>query len=146
MEADVAWPGRACSSFSGLPSFSRGPVVLGAATQGCGLSRGKAGQGRESLCSGQLPTNGEASPPGWQAVSGPAHEHGVGGWGMHWEAQLSDSWWASELSVGGEYSMVAHPFSPTLAPCLSCRSSSSARFPQMWLSAPQPLVYSSLHP
>ena len=27
-------------------------------------------------------------------------EHGLGGGGgMHWEAQLSDSWWASELAV-----------------------------------------------
>ena len=36
------------------------------------LSRRQACQGRESPYSGQLPANGEASPPGWQAASGPA--------------------------------------------------------------------------
>ena len=39
----------------------------------------------------QARANGEASPPGWQAVSGPVSEPGVGGGGVHWETQLSDS-------------------------------------------------------
>lgn len=99
MEADIAQLGQACSSFSGLQSFFRGLAVLGAALWGCSTSRGHAGQGRESPCAGRLPADGEASPPGWQAVSGLAHEHRVEGEGMHWKAQLSDSWWASELSV-----------------------------------------------
>ena len=72
MEEDIAWLGRGCSSFSGLQSFSRGLGVLGAALQGCSPSRWQADQGWESPCSGQLPANGEASPPGWQSVSGPA--------------------------------------------------------------------------
>ena len=99
MEADVAQLGRACSGFSGLRSFSRGLPVLGAALWGCSPSKGQAGQGRESPCGGQLPANGEASPPGLQAVSGPVCEHGVGGGGMHWEAKPSDSWRASKLAV-----------------------------------------------
>ena len=70
MEADIARPDRACFSFSGLWSFSRGLVVLGAALQGCSPSRGQTGQFSESPCSGQLPANVEASPLGWQAVSG----------------------------------------------------------------------------
>ena len=66
-------------------------VVLGAALWECNLSRGQAGQGRESPCSGQLPANFEASLLGWQAVSGPVHWHRVSGGGMHQETQLSDS-------------------------------------------------------
>ena len=78
MEADFAWSGQACSRFSELWTFSRGLAMLAAAPWGCRPSRGQAGQGRESRCSGQLPTNGEASPPGWQVDSGPAHVHWVG--------------------------------------------------------------------
>ena len=63
MEADFAWLGRACSSFSGLQAFSRGLGVLDATLQGCSPSRGQADQGRESLCGGWLPSNDEASPP-----------------------------------------------------------------------------------
>ena len=114
MEADVAGPARACSGFSGLRSFSRGLVVLGAAPWSCSPSRGQVGQGRESPCGGQLPTNGVASPPGWQAVSDPAHEHGVreGGYtGKHSflmaGGQVSSLWCV-------EYSMTAHSFSSTL--------------------------------
>ena len=110
MEADFAWPGQACASFSGLWAFSRGLAVLGAALRGCSPSRRQAGQGRESPCSGWLPANGEASPPGWQAASGPARALGVGGGGMHWEAQLSDSWRASELIVAWEVFYGGPPF------------------------------------
>ena len=99
MEADFAWLGQACSSFSGLWSFSRGLVVLGAALQGCSPSRGQAGQFSESPCSGQLPANVEASPLGWQAVSGPVCACSVGVRGMQWEAELCDIWQAIELSV-----------------------------------------------
>ena len=59
MEADFAQLGRVCSSFSGLQAFSRGLMVLGTAPWGCSPSRGQVGQGRESPCGSQLPTNGE---------------------------------------------------------------------------------------
>ena len=84
-----------------------GLAVLGAALWGCISSRGQAGQGRESSCSGWLPTNGEASPPGWQAASGPVClGYGEGGCtGKHSfliaGRQVSSLWC-------GEYSMVAH--------------------------------------
>ena len=99
MEADFAQPGQACSSFSGLWAFSRGLAVLVAAPWGCSPFRGQSGLGRESLCGGRLPTNGETSPLGWQAASGLVHVLGVGGEGMHWKAQLSYSQLASELAV-----------------------------------------------
>ena len=41
MEADFAWPGRACSIVSGLQDVSRGLVVLSPAPQGCSPSKGK---------------------------------------------------------------------------------------------------------
>ena len=99
MEADFSRPGRACSSFSGLQAFSQGLVVLGAALWACSPSRGQAGQGRESPCGGRLLASVEASPPGWRAALGPMHAQGLGGGEMHWEAQLSDSWQVSELTV-----------------------------------------------
>ena len=46
----------------------------------------------------------------------------------------------------GEYSMGPTPSSlptPKLAPCVSCKSSSSPSFPLMWLSTSQPLAYCS---
>ena len=51
-EGRFAQPGRASTIFSGLRVFSWGLVVLGVALQGCSPSRGQAGQGRESPCSG----------------------------------------------------------------------------------------------
>ena len=99
MKADFAQLGRACSILSGLRAFSRGLVVLGTAPRGSSPSSRQGGQVRENPCGGQLPANGEASPPGWQAASGPVCTHRVGGGGMHWEAQLSASWRASELTV-----------------------------------------------
>ena len=61
----------------------QGAGGAGCCSVGCSPSRGQAGHGRESPCSGQLSANGEASPLVWQAVSSPVHEHGVGGEGMH---------------------------------------------------------------
>ena len=94
-----AWPGWVSTKFSGLRAFSWGLAVLGGALRGCSPSRRQAGQGRECPCVGWFPANGEASPLGWQAALGPACMHRVGGGGVHWEAQLSDSWQASKLTV-----------------------------------------------
>ena len=130
--------------------------MLGAALRGCISSWGQAGQVRESPCSsGQLPGNGEASPPVWQAVSGPVHEHGVGEGGMHWEAQLSESWWASELAVvlglfyGGPPLLLYPPYTGALSLLqiqLFCKVPSDVAFrsPALSVLLPPPMMLSFL--
>ena len=101
-------------AFLGYRPFPGGWQCWVLLRRGVAPPEGQASQGRESPCGVQLPANGEASSPGWQAASGLARVCGVeegGCTGKHSfliaGGQVSSLWC-------GEYSTMAHPFSSPL--------------------------------
>ena len=91
--------GRACASFSGLWAFSRGWWCWVLLCGGLAPPEGRqVGAGKAPAVVGFLQMVRPAlwdgrQPQVWCTV------HRVAGGGMHWEAQLSDSWWTSELTM-----------------------------------------------